>query len=345
MDVKSEVILRQIERLKGQILFINPPPDELAIILQQHTQQSIIIWTWNFADYQYFQKQAQANPHIQTYFQIHIPNSHFQHIIIFNPKIKAQLNYLLHQISATQALNTEVYLIGEKNAGIEGSAKLLKPYGKTIKIDTARHCQYWQMYLETQETLRPISDWQNSYLLECDHKSIEIISLVGVFSQNKLDMGTAQLLPYLKQIKTGKIADFGCGAGVIACYLAVRNPQHQIIAYDVDAFALTSLQMTLEKNQIQNVQFKAIQGIADLDNDFDCIVSNPPFHQGVKTHYQVSEDLCQQSHAHLNKHGELWLVFNDFLNYPSLLKPHFQSIIKHQHQRGFYVLQAHNQGK
>lgn len=345
MDLKSEVVLRQLDLLTGNILLINPASDELAQILQQHTQQSITLWTWNFADYHYFQKHAQHNPNIHVYFQIEIPKQDYQQIIIFNPKIKAQLYYILHQISATQHLNCAIYLVGEKSAGIEGSAKLLKDYGKTIKIDSARHCQYWQMYLTKQESLRQIDDWQVSYTLDCAEQQLEIISLVGVFSQNKLDIGTAQLLPYLKQIKTGKIADFGCGAGVIACYLAVRNPQHQIIAYDVDAFALASLQMTLEKNQIQNVQFKAIQGIADLDNDFDCIVSNPPFHQGVKTHYQVSEDLCQQSHAHLNKHGELWLVFNDFLNYPSLLKPHFQSIIKHQHQRGFYVLQAHNHSK
>lgn len=344
MDTKSEVVLRQLDLLTGQILLVNPATDELAQILQQHTQQSVTLWTWNFSDYQYFQQQAQYNPNIQVYFQIHIPKHDYQHIIIFNPKIKAQLNYILHQIASSQQLNRCIYLIGEKNAGIEGSAKLMKEYGKTLKIDNARHCQYWQMYLNKQEKLRPITDWQVSYTLDCAEQKLEIISLVGVFSQHKLDIGTAQLLPYLKHIKTGKIADFGCGAGVIACYLAKLNPQHQIIAYDVDAFALASLQLSIEKNQIKNIQFQAITGIADIAHDFDAIVSNPPFHQGVKTHYQVSEDLCQQSHAHLNKHGELWLVFNDFLNYPNLLKPYFKSLIKHRHQQGFYVLQAHNQG-
>jgi 16S rRNA (guanine1207-N2)-methyltransferase len=47
-------------------------------------------------------------------------------------------------------------------------------------------------------------------------KELTICALPGVFSQNHLDVGTAVLLPYLNQVKSGRIADFGCGAGIIS---------------------------------------------------------------------------------------------------------------------------------
>ncbi len=72
----------------------------------------------------------------------------------------------------------------------------------------------------------------------------------GVFSQNRLDVGTAVLLPHLSQVTSGKIADFGCGAGVISAYLAKLNPKNRIFALDVDAFALASTKMTFEKNNL-----------------------------------------------------------------------------------------------
>lgn len=336
MYPQSEVILRQASLFSGRVLLINPPQDQLADAL---ASVECHVWTWNYADNQYFK---QLNSIKQCHFSIEFPHqTHYEHIIIFNPKAKVQLNYVLHQIAVHCALNTSVILVGEKKAGIEGSAKLLHDLGKTHKVDSARHCQLWQMYVQKNESQRPLTDWIKSYDLSCAGQSLTIEALVGVFSQAQLDVGTAELLPYLTQAKTGKIADFGCGAGVIASYLACLNPQNQIIAYDVDAFALASTQRTAEKNQLtQRITIQPVIGVDDIEQTFDVIVSNPPFHQGVKTDYEVSERLCHVAKHHLTPTGELWIVANHFLNYPHLLKQHFSQVEIKSQKNGFNVIYA-----
>ena len=36
-------------------------------------------------------------------------------------------------------------LVGEKKGGVERASKQLQPFGKTLKLDSARHCQMWQL--------------------------------------------------------------------------------------------------------------------------------------------------------------------------------------------------------
>ena len=160
-------------------------------------------------------------------------------------------------------------------------------------------------------------------------------------------MGTAVLLPHLSQVTSGKIADFGCGAGVISAYLAKLNPKNRIFALDVDAFALASTKMTFEKNNLlpEQLEIKAVHGIEDAPLFLHAIVSNPPFHQGIHTDYNASENLCKTSRRHLKSDGELWIVANRFLNYPLLIEQSFGQCTTKADQQGFKVLFASTQKK
>ncbi len=54
--------------------------------------------------------------------------------------------------------------------------------------------------------------------------TLTVASLPGVFSQKKLDVGTALLLNNLPEVMQGKVLDFGCGAGgVISCFIGKKN--------------------------------------------------------------------------------------------------------------------------
>lgn len=336
MNLESEVILRQQQLLQGRILLVNPSPDGLIQALK--SQAECDVWIWNYADHCSYQQKG-----VNSYFSVAFPREHrYNQIIIFNPKAKKRLEYVLHYACENVAEQTPIFLVGEKKAGIEGSAKVLKNYGKATKIDSARHCQLWQLFAQKPVKSLCLDDWFVSYVLPNAQQDLTIFSLAGVFSQNKLDIGTAQLLPYLSQVKSGKLADFGCGAGVIACTLAIAQPNSQIFAYDVDIFALESIQKTCQHNKIHNVISQAVRGIEDIAQDFDAIVSNPPFHQGVKTDYLVSENLCNFAQQHLNKTGELWIVANRFLNYPTLLQQYFSHCEIKADTQGFKVIYAHN---
>ncbi|MFV5426602.1 methyltransferase [Acinetobacter sp. YH12135] len=338
MNPQSEVLLRQYDYLSGRVLLINAPTDQLLAELGDSIQASV--WTWNFNDYQYFQ-----NRQAQVHFGAESPAGEFDQAVIFVPKSKELLNYLIHTIAAQLPQGSSVFLVGEKKAGIERAAKQLQPYGKTLKLDSARHCQLWQLILDCKVQTKALADWAQNYTVATPKGDLQICALPGVFSQKHLDVGTAVLLPYLNQVTAGKIADFGCGAGVISAYLAKLNPENRIFALDVDAFALASTQMTFEKNQLnpQQLEIKAVTGIEDAPLFLHAIVSNPPFHQGIHTHYDASENLCKTSRRHLKSGGELWIVANRFLNYPLLIEQSFGQCTIKADQQGFKVLFASTQ--
>ncbi|MEB6480291.1 class I SAM-dependent methyltransferase [Acinetobacter vivianii] len=335
MDPRSEVVIRQQDYLNGHVLLINAPNDQLAKNLPDQVQASV--WTWNYADHEGFQ-----NAGIHSHFSVEFPQANFDQVVIFVPKSKELLNYILHVVVSHLKLGQNVFLVGEKKGGVERAAKQLQPYGKTLKLDSARHCQFWQMKIEKTEQLKPLEHWLKSYTVQIDQDQLKVCALPGVFSQDHLDVGTAVLVPYLSQVKSGKIADFGCGAGIISAYLAKLNQNQQIFALDVDAFALRSTELTFQKNNLDlnQLTLQPVTGFRDAPKDLDAIVSNPPFHQGIHTNYDASEELCQLASVYLKNSGELWIVANRFLNYPPLIEQSFGQCMVKADQQGFKVLYA-----
>ena len=335
MDPRSEVVIRQHEYLSGRVLLVNAPTDDLLSNLEKDITPCL--WTWDYNEFQYFQSQ-QANVH----FGVDLPEGDFDQAIIFVPKSKELLNYLLHNVVSRLGLGASIFLVGEKKAGVERAAKQLQPYGQALKLDSARHCQMWQVTINTTVTAKALADWAQQYTVATPNGDLTICALPGVFSQNRLDVGTAALLPFLSKVTSGKIADFGCGAGVISAYLAKLNPKNRIFAMDVDAFALASTRMTFEKNDLapEQLEITAVTGIEDAPLFLHAIVSNPPFHQGIQTDYNASESLCKTSRRHLKSGGELWIVANRFLNYPLLIEQNFGQCTTKADQQGFKVLFA-----
>lgn len=335
MDPRSEVVIRQHEYLSGRVLLVNAPTDDLLSNLEKDITPCL--WTWNNNEFQYFQSQ-QANVH----FGVDLPEGRFDQAIIFVPKSKELLNYLLHNVVSRLGLGASIFLVGEKKAGVERASKQLQPYGKALKLDSARHCQMWQVTIDSTVTAKALADWAQQYTVATPNGDLTICALPGVFSQNRLDVGTATLLPFLSKVTSGKIADFGCGAGVISAYLAKLNPKNRIFAMDVDAFALASTRMTFEKNDLapEQLEITAVTGIEDAPLFLHAIVSNPPFHQGIQTDYNASESLCKTSRRHLKSGGELWIVANRFLNYPLLIEQNFGQCTTKADQQGFKVLFA-----
>ncbi|MBJ9986304.1 methyltransferase [Acinetobacter sp. S40] len=335
MDPRSEVVLRQQQFLSGRVLLINAPADRLSQELPKALDVSI--WTWNFADHQYFQQQQ-----FDTHFSVEFPKTSIDQVVIFVPKSKELLSYILHVVTSHLNKGQSIFLVGEKKGGVERAAKQLQALGKTLKLDSARHCQLWQCILQKTETLKPLQNWVKTYTVQVNQTELQICALPGVFSQNHLDVGTAILLPYLNNIKSGKLADFGCGAGVISAYLAKLNSKNEIYALDVDAFALCSTEMTFHRNglNLEQLHIQAVTGIHDAPPQLDAIVSNPPFHQGIHTDYAASEGLCKQAKQHLTINGELWIVANRFLNYALLIEQQFGRCNILADQQGFKVLYA-----
>lgn len=329
MDPRSEVLLRQADLFNGGLLLAGLPADDLLGQLP-----SARGWSWHAGEY----NQLQARFAGRCTFGVEPPAAAFDAAVLFLPKSRELTDYLLSALAARLA-GRLLYLVGEKRAGIERAARQLAPFGEARKLDSARHCQLWQVKVENSPPAPELRTLAQRFELESADGPLQVISLPGVFSHGRLDRGTALLLEQLDDLPTGRLLDFGCGAGIIGASLKRRYPSDEVVLLDVDAFAVESSRMTLAANGL-DAEVIAGDGIDAAPDDCAAIISNPPFHQGVHTHYAASETLLQRAASHLRPGGELRLVANSFLKYPPLIEAHLGACETLVTADGFRVYRA-----
>ncbi|WXL26913.1 class I SAM-dependent methyltransferase [Ectopseudomonas mendocina] len=330
MDPRSEVLLRQADLFGGPLLLAGLPADDLLSHLPEAEG-----WSWHAGD------AAQLNTRFpgRTHFGTAPASSGFQAAVVFLPKSRELTEYLLNTL-ASELNGLNLFLVGEKRAGVERAAKQLAAFGQARKLDSARHCQLWHVKVENAPTRPELHDLAQHYELELSDGPLKVLTLPGVFSHGRLDVGSALLLEHLDGLPDGHILDFGCGAGVLGASLKRRYPSSRITLLDVDAFAVESSRLTLAANGLQ-ADVIAGDGIDAAPHNLTTILSNPPFHQGVHTHYHATEHLLRQAKVHLTAKGELRLVANSFLKYPPLIEQHLGPCQTLAEKNGFRIYRAH----
>ncbi|MFK3770954.1 methyltransferase [Pseudomonas sp. NPDC089406] len=329
MDPRSEVLLRQADLFQGPLLIAGAPADGLlAELPQAHA------WTWHAGD----QALLQARFAGRCHHGVEAPAVAFDSAVLFLPKSRELAAYLLNALASRLAGRT-LYLVGEKRGGIEGAAKQLQAFGKPRKLDSARHCQLWQVTVDNAPEAKPLESLAERFELALADGPLQVVSLPGVFSHGRLDKGSALLLEHLDGLPVGQVLDFGCGAGVLGATVKRRYPQSQVTLLDVDAFAVAASRLTLAANGLEGEVISG-DGIDAAPQGLDLILSNPPFHTGVHTHYQAAENLLKKSGQHLRKGGEMRLVANSFLRYQPLIQEALGNCETRAEAMGFRIYRA-----
>ncbi|HGY0995020.1 TPA: 16S rRNA (guanine(1207)-N(2))-methyltransferase RsmC [Aeromonas salmonicida subsp. pectinolytica] len=247
----------------------------------------------------------------------------FDALLLLMPKAKAEAQYLLAMMTPLLEAGADLLLAGDNRGGINGADKLLAPYSeKPIKRDSARRCSLYHGELCKPVAPFELDSWFGRYQCKAGDTELTVLALPGVFSAAELDLGTQMLLASLPPMG-GKLLDFGCGAGVIGSVLAKRNPGLEVKMVDISALALESSRRTLAINGLQG-QVQASDVYSDITGKFDHIVSNPPFHAGLKTFYAATETFLAKAPEYLSANGGLTIVANAFLRYQPILETHFK---------------------
>jgi len=327
MDPRSQLLIRQ-SNLPQNILIVGAVYDDLLNELSKAHA-----WCWHKGDFDKLQAKFAERCH---FFADLTSLPDFTSAVIFLPKANELTQYLIHTLA--NAFNVqEIFLVGEKRSGIASGAKFLEEVGNPVKLDSARHCQLWQVTVTKKSNSK--TNWLQEYTLGDEYGHLHIVSFPGVFAHGRLDLGTKLLLDHLDDLPAGKILDYGSGAGVITAYLAANYPQSAIYALEVDAFACEATRLTLKANHV-NAQIICSDSLQSAPDNLTAIVSNPPFHAGKNTNYEIAGNLIKEAHHKLVINGEFRMVINEFLPFSNSLKEVFGNAQQIDHQNGYKVWQA-----
>ena len=173
-------------------------------------------------------------------------------------------------------------------------------------------------------------------------QDVELITANGVFSPDRVDVGTQVLLSSVPAPPPGgNLLDLGCGWGPVALTLALESPHATVWAVDVNERALDLVRANAEKMSIQNIKAVTPENVPD-DVTFMTIWSNPPIRVGKNELHGMLERWLPR----LDSACDAWLVVQRNLGSDSLHRwlqsafPEEFSFVRAATNRGYRVLRA-----
>jgi len=136
-------------------------------------------------------------------------------------------------------------------------------------------------------------------------RPFEFLTSSGIFSMNRIDLGTRLLVECMALPDEGCVLDIGCGYGPIGIAAATFKPQLHVVMVEVNHRAAWLARQNIENNNVSNVEVRR----GDLyepvqDMVFDCVLSNPPVSAGMET---VKAIICEAP-KHMTKKSILQMV-------------------------------------
>jgi len=186
---------------------------------------------------------------------------------------------------------------------------------------------------------------RKKFVLRLDIKGhrLEFTSSSGIFSKERIDLGTLVLLGSMVLPDEGEILDMGCGCGVIGITVAKVRPRSRVTMVDVNPTAIKLANENIEKNSVTNAIAINSDLYSALDGQkYDLIISNPPLAAGYKVVYPLIKD----AKSHLKKGGYLQLVLRKGVNaIPKKMNEVFGNVELLSRKSGYKVFRSNNRNE
>ena len=343
VSTTQKLISRNLSLFKDKNVLVAGAIPDLNFLEINKSINGLEVFTTNF----YICKQLSGQSIKVTFDYVYkkAPSSKIDLIIFYWPKSKKEAEYLMATILNKFSQNVEIFFIGENNSGINSLKKGRDYLSNIRKIDNANRCSLY--YSTSVSTLKyrqfNINNWFESFSFEEQNAKLKLKSLPGVFSHGKIDIGTNILLKYLSTVPltATNILDVGCGCGIISLFLKSLYPKAKITAVDISALALKSTEETFRINNFTGEFLPSDVYSEVFENQYDLIVSNPPFHNGLNTFYESAESLIIEAKEKLKTNAQLLIVANSFLPYLELLNNYFENNSKVVEEKGFSIFKAY----
>ncbi|WP_339451704.1 class I SAM-dependent methyltransferase [Pseudomonas sp. EA_5y_Pfl2_R50] len=264
----------------------------------------------------------------------------FDRVLIRVPKTLALLEEQLIRLQGQLAPGAEVIAAAMIKHLPRAAGDLLERYIGPVQASLA--VKKARLLIATPETRTPaVSPYPSRYHL--DEPAIELLNHANVFCREGLDIGTRAFLPHLpKNLGNARVADLGCGNGVLAIASALQNPDAHYTLVDESFMAVQSAaenwRAALGERE---VSVRAGDGLAgQAAQSLDVVLCNPPFHQQQVVGDFLAWRMFQQAREALVVGGALYIVGNRHLGYHSKLARLFRGVEQVAATPKFVILKA-----
>lgn len=269
-----------------------------------------------------------------------VPQGPFDWVLIRVPKTLALLEEQLIRLHGQLAPGARV-IAGAMLKHLPRAAgdlleRYIGPMQASLAVKKAR-------LLSATPTDKPavVSPYPSRYALE--QPPLQLLNHANLFCREGLDIGTRAFLPHLpKSLAARRVADLGCGNGVLGIAHALANPQDELTLVDESYMAVQSAAENWRAALGERpVTIRAGDGLAEqAPESLDLVLCNPPFHQQQVVGDFLAWRMFTQARAALVTGGELWIVGNRHLGYHGKLKRLFRGVEQVAATPKFVVLRA-----
>ena len=221
-----------------------------------------------------------------------------------------------------------VLVDGAKTEGIESLLKAVKKVTPVEGLSKAHGKVFWFAATPMPEA------WLAG--AEMRENKAGFFTAPGMFSPEKVDVGSALLAPYLTGLK-GRVADLGAGWGWLAAQ-ALGPDVSELVLFEAEHLALAAARQNLTDPRLRFEWADVLT--LPKQQPFDVVISNPPFHQSRKAEPALGVGFMTAAAKLLKPKGRFLMVANRQLPYERALDGAFRKVNMLAQTNGFKLFEA-----
>ncbi len=268
------------------------------------------------------------------------PDGPFATAVVRLPKGRDALRMVLHAVAARLTAGGQCLVHGHNDEGIKGARRpCAEVFAEVEAVDARRHCRVWRCAGPRDVGRGELDDWATEVRARVGADEVRWWSWPGLFAHGRLDPGSRLLLDALPDLAPGTaVLDHACGAGALGRALLDRHPGIALDGLDIDALAIHAARRNLP--EAGALWLSDGWTAVPPDRRWDVVVSNPPWHAGVRTDWSALRDLVAGAARRLNPGGRLWMVVSGGAPVEGPLRERFEAARIARRTPSYVVVEA-----